>query len=281
MIQIDDFLKYLESHELKRVESGSVVIDDAAAALLHVAINPGDLSVSVSSRDTAVQMVVVRDGEGELQPLNIDVARGATINVVELLWSGAQSSLTIVQSGDSVANLTQVELASAVSRCRVALNGCGASVAVDVLQLLSGDQRGEVSLRIEHNSGDCSSNSTSKCVANDRAQGLFDGLIYVAQDAQHTVANQNSRNVALSDDVRIKAEPQLEIYADDVMCTHGATVGQMNQEAVYYMRQRGLSEAQARKIQLEGFVADISQRCCIESLREGIEQLLGARLEEL
>ena len=103
----------------------------------------------------------------------------------------------------------------------------------------------------------------------------------MAPDAQRTDAQQQSRNILLSDAARIDTRPQLEIYADDVKCTHGATVGQMDDEAVFYMRQRGLSEVQARRLQIEGFAADVVGRCGIEPLRDALTELVAAKMERM
>lgn len=279
MVQLESFLKNLESHKLRRIGLEEEVLLDGS--LLNVAINPSALDLRVEASDKIAQLVILRDGGEGSAPLTIDIAKGGRINIVELLFDGAKSDMTISQGDDTHSCVTLVELANSESRCTVNLNGRGGDTQVDMLQLVGDGQRESITLRIAHNSSDCTSNSTSKCVANGSSQGEFRGIVYVAQDAQRTVAHQNSRNVAMCDDAKIVAEPQLEIYADDVMCSHGATVGQMNQEAIYYMRQRGLSEAQARKMQLEGFVADISDRCCIESLREAVAELLSERLEQL
>ena len=106
-------------------------------------------------------------------------------------------------------------------------------------------------------------------------------MVYVAPDAQRTDARQQSRNILLSETARITTQPQLEIYADDVKCSHGATVGQMDAEAILYMRQRGLSEAQARRLQIEGFVGDVVVRCGIEPLCGAILELASAKMEKL
>ncbi len=103
----------------------------------------------------------------------------------------------------------------------------------------------------------------------------------MAPDAQRTDARQQSRNVLLSDTARIVAEPQLEIYADDVKCSHGATVGRMEDDTILYMRQRGLSEAQARRLQIEGFVGDVVRRCGIEPLCEALAEAVAAKLERM
>ena len=111
--------------------------------------------------------------------------------------------------------------------------------------------------------------------------GEFRGLVYVAPDAQRTAARQTSRNVVLGDEARITTRPQLEIYADDVKCSHGATVGQMDEDALLYMRQRGLSEAQARALLMEGFVADVVRRCGVEQLHEVLMRGVGEKLERM
>ena len=103
----------------------------------------------------------------------------------------------------------------------------------------------------------------------------------MAPDAQHTDAQQQNRNILLSETAHIATQPQLEIYADDVKCSHGATVGQMDADAVLYMRQRGLSEAQARRLQIEGFVGDVVTRCGIEPLCGAVMELASAKMEKL
>ena len=136
-------------------------------------------------------------------------------------------------------------------------------------------------MRVSHNVPDCSSRSLVKGVAGGEATGAFQGLVYVAPGAQRTDAQQTSRNVELSTGARIVAKPQLEIYADDVKCTHGATVGQMDDEAILYMRQRGLSEQQARRLQMEGFVAAIAAHCAVEPLCEELYRRIVTKLERM
>ena len=138
-----------------------------------------------------------------------------------------------------------------------------------------------VTLHTAHNVPDCRSDSAVKGVAGGRAVGEFCGLVYVAPGAQRTDARQQSRNILLSREARITTQPQLEIYADDVKCSHGATVGQMDAEAILYMRQRGLSEADARRLQIEGFVGDVVRRCGVEPLCEAVMEMVSAKMERL
>ena len=154
---------------------------------------------------------------------------------------------------------------------RVELNGRGAEVELYGLFVAGTGDRCRIKTEVRHNVPDCVSNQVVKGIADGEGYGLFDGLVYVAPDAQHTEAYQQSRNVLLSKTARIQTQPQLEIYADDVKCSHGATVGQMEQEQIYYMRQRGLSEADARKLQLEGFMRDILDRIDNEEVRREFE----------
>jgi len=173
------------------------------------------------------------------------------------------------------------ELTSANVSYRIDLDGAFARSELDGLFLAADKEHCEVGVRVSHNVPDCSSRSLVKGVAGGEATGAFQGLVYVAPGAQRTDAQQTSRNVELSTGARIVAKPQLEIYADDVKCTHGATVGQMDDEAILYMRQRGLSEQQARRLQMEGFVAAIAAHCAVEPLCEELYRRIVAKLERM
>ncbi len=278
---MERFLKYLESQEILRVDGdgGVITLDDNTSSLLHVAINAVKIYVNVVSQERAASLVVV-NSESESQ-IEIELAEGAKLNLLEVLHNGANERVVISQSNNSTLNSTILELATSTSDITVNLDGRGADTEVNVLQLPSGDEHMNLSLRIAHNSADCTSRSTAKCAAAGSSTGEFHGLVYVAKDAQRTASQQNSRNVALSPTAKIIAEPQLEIYADDVKCSHGATVGQMNKDAILYMRQRGLSEEQARKVQLDGFVSEITNSCKIESLQEPLSEMVREHLHSM
>jgi Fe-S cluster assembly protein SufD len=113
-----------------------------------------------------------------------------------------------------------------------------------------------------------------------KAHGSFAGLVYVAPDAQRTDSVQSSRNITVGE-ARIETLPQLEIYADDVKCSHGATVGQMNDDAILYMRQRGLSLADAKRLQIEGFVDDVVLHSVVEGSEAILAELLADKLTNL
>jgi Fe-S cluster assembly protein SufD len=132
---------------------------------------------------------------------------------------------------------------------------------------------------VDHASPRCESHEFFHGILADRSHGVFNGKIFVRLDAQKTNAKQTNRNLVLSDNASIDTKPQLEIYADDVKCTHGATVGQLNEEALFYLRSRGLGPAQARRMLIRAFANDVIERVTIAPAREQLEQLLRARFD--
>lgn len=226
------------------------------------------------------RLVLLHDSPVESE-IRLIVGDGARISVTELFMAEAFVALGVEQAADSRCEITMAELTSANVDYRVAMNGRGAECALQGVFLATDQEHCAVSVRVEHNVPDCRSNSLVKGVAGGSARGEFRGLVYVAPDAQRTDAQQQSRNVQLSREARITTLPQLEIYADDVKCSHGATVGQMDADAILYMRQRGLSEVQARALQIEGFFGDVVRRCDIEPLREALVEAVGAKLERM
>jgi Fe-S cluster assembly protein SufD len=131
---------------------------------------------------------------------------------------------------------------------------------------------------IEHSSPNCLSNQIYKNILDDESTGAFSGRIHVARDAQQTNAFQRNNNVLLSDKARMQTKPQLIIDADDVKCSHGATVGQINEEALFFLRARGIGEKDARMMLMNAFAHEVIRKITIESLRERIDELIEKRL---
>lgn len=226
------------------------------------------------------RLVLLHDSPVESE-IRLVVGDGARLSVTELFTAEAFVVLGIEQAAESRCDLTMAELTSANVAYRVAMEGRGAECDLRGVFLAAEQEHCAVSVRVEHKVPDCRSNSLVKGVAGGTSRGEFRGLVYVAPDAQRTDAQQQSRNVQLSREARITTLPQLEIYADDVKCSHGATVGQMDADAILYMRQRGLSEVQARALQIEGFVGDVVRQCDIEPLREALIEAVGVKLERM
>lgn len=136
------------------------------------------------------------------------------------------------------------------------------------------DNHTEVHHKVPH----CYSNELYKGIINDNATAVFNGKIHVYKDAQKTNAFQSNRNILLSDEANIYTKPQLEIYADDVKCSHGATTGQLNEEALFYMRARGIAENDARKLLVQAFLAEVTDKIENESVRTYVEtRLIGVK----
>jgi Fe-S cluster assembly protein SufD len=149
--------------------------------------------------------------------------------------------------------------------CECTLNG---------LYLADGTQLIDNHTRIDHARPNCASHELYKGILDGKAHGVFNGRIHVHQDAQKTDAKQTNKTLLLSDEAVIDAKPQLEIYADDVKCTHGATIGQLAAEAIFYLQTRGISKEQARGLLTFAFANDIIGRIKVEPLREQLERTL-------
>ncbi len=126
----------------------------------------------------------------------------------------------------------------------------------------------------------CLSNEFYKGILNDHATGVFNGKIFVRQPAQKTNAYQSNKNILLSDTCSVNTKPQLEIFADDVKCTHGCTVGSLNEEGLFYLQSRGISEKTARNLLLGAYASDILEQVKPEPLRKWVEKLINHRLEK-
>lgn len=250
-----------------------------AAGLPFAAVDPDRLSVEVEAGVEAA--LVVLHGSPDETSIDVRLAEGASLALTEIFVSEAFVECRIRQEARSRCSVMMAMFSSANVRYRTDLDGAGAESELDGVFMAGGDEHCVVELRTAHNVPDCRSRSAVKGVAGGRALGEFRGLVYVAPDAQRTDARQQSRNVLLGAEARIDTKPQLEIYADDVKCTHGATVGMMDNEAILYMRQRGLSLQQARSLQIEGFVDDIVLRCPLDAVREALVGAVAEKLEKM
>jgi Fe-S cluster assembly protein SufD len=134
-------------------------------------------------------------------------------------------------------------------------------------------------VNVDHAFPHCTSNQLFKGVLDDMSTGAFNGRILVRQDAQGTLAYQKNNNILLTDDAKMDSKPQLEIYADDVKCSHGATVGQLDGEALFYLQSRGINKREARLMLMFGFAHEVIQNIKIEPLRERMDNLVMQRLK--
>ncbi len=156
----------------------------------------------------------------------------------------------------------------------VTLAGEGASVSLDGLFVGNGSQHLDNRTVIEHAKPHCESHELYKGVLDDQARGVFDGLIIVRPDAQKTVSRQENRNLLLSETAIIDSKPTLEIHNDDVKCNHGSTIGQIQEEPLFYLRSRGIGEQDARNLLVLAFASEIVDRMKIEPVREQVRRAL-------
>ncbi|MCB0408663.1 MAG: Fe-S cluster assembly protein SufD [Flavobacteriales bacterium] len=130
---------------------------------------------------------------------------------------------------------------------------------------------------VDHKKPHCNSNEVYKGVLDDESTGVFNGKVYVRQDAQITNAFQQNNNILLTDNASVNSKPELEIYADDVKCSHGSTTGQIDEEAIFYLQSRGISKRGAMKLMINAFAKDALERISIEPLQEYIDQKIEER----
>ncbi len=160
----------------------------------------------------------------------------------------------------------------------VALNGEGSNATLEGLYLLSGNQLSDTHSMIDHVSPHCTSQEHYKGILDGHSHGVFNGKIMVRKDAQQTNSYQENRNIILSNEAKVDTKPQLEIFADDVKCSHGATVGQLNNESMFYLRSRGISEEQAKLMLIYAFASDVLKDIKEEAIRDRLEKVLSERL---
>jgi Fe-S cluster assembly protein SufD len=184
------------------------------------------------------------------------------------------------QEKASVLTSHSVSFGGALTRndLNAVLAGEGIESTLDGLYLPTGRQHIDNHTAIDHAMPHCNSFELYKGVMAGKATAVFNGKIFVRQDAQKTDSKQTNQNLLLSKDASIDTKPQLEIFADDVRCTHGATVGQLDEEALFYLRARGIGVDDARNMLVYAFASDVLQRIHLDAVREELERLLYSKL---
>lgn len=181
-------------------------------------------------------------------PQQIVVERDARVDIVVLVLPGASVDV----------------------RMNVELIGEGAEANIYGAYVCGGEEKVKISIDMHHKVPHCNSRQLFKGVAGGRSKVDFYGKITVAQDAQKTEAYQENHNLLLSDDAKVDTKPQLEIYADDVKCSHGATIGRLNEEEQFYMRSRGISLEDAKVLQMISFIAPVLENIQSEEARDKV-----------
>ena len=209
------------------------------------------------------KVVSVRDGricpEEEQVPDSVRLGRDARFDIVYIVLPGASCGISL----------------------RVDLDGEGAEANVSGIYLCNGQDEVRINMDVRHNVPHCNSRQLFKGLAAGASKADFYGKITVAQDAQKTEAYQENHSILLSDAARVDTKPQLEIYADDVKCSHGATVGRLNEEEQFYMRSRGIPENEAKVLQQLSFLSPVLEHIADEAVRNEAESMVESAVRNI
>lgn len=182
------------------------------------------------------------------------------------------------ESSNVLANV--ITLHNGLTRNNIEIDVDGEHCETTLAGMVIADKKQQVDnfTSIIHSKPNCNSKELFKYVLDDFSKGGFTGKLFVARDAQKTAAFQTNKNILLNKTARMRTKPQLEIYADDVKCSHGATIGQLDESAMFYMRQRGIPEKEARLLLMFAFTADVIENIRIDALQDRIKMLVEKRL---
>ena len=226
------------------------------------------------------QLIIAANQSRELIEYDDDAHLSADPKVSEINEASIRREFKVRQMADSRLKIVVITFNGGDIRntYHVDLDGEGAETQVHGLYLIDKTQHVENRLKVNHNVPHCTSSEKFKGILDDEATAIFNGHVYVAKDAQKTDAQQNNSNILLTSKAKINSQPFLEIYADDVKCSHGTSTGQLDQEAMFYMRQRGISKANARILLMYAFAAEVSNHIGNEMLHEHIDDMIKRRL---
>ncbi len=287
---------FFEDGVLVRIADGAVL--ERPLVLVHYLVADGEAAPAshvrtlvLAGRNSQASILEAWVGPGGRLYLTNSVSElvlgeGAVLDYARIQLEGDQayhfSALHARQGRSSSLAVHTVLLGGALTRAEVGvvLAGEGASATLNGLYLARGEQHMDNYTTLDHAQPHATSLELYKGILDGRSSGVFHGRIIVRPEAQKTDAIQRNKNLLLSQDAVINTKPQLEIYADDVRCTHGATVGQVDADAIFYLRSRGIAHREARRLLTLAFAQEITDRLAPPPLRERLNAELLARLDE-
>ncbi len=245
----------------------------------------------ISEKNSSATILVCEHNLSESQTLatqvtEIYVGENSQIEYYELEETTSSSyrvaSLFAHQEANSKLIVAPIILHNGETRTNynITMSGAGANLNLTGLAICDTKQVADVYTNVHHSASYCESNQLFKNIVSDEALTSMTGKVLVDKGAVKTISQQSNKNISMSQAARIYTEPQLEIYADDVKCGHGATVGQLDESALFYLRQRGIPEAEARMMLMLAFADDILQRIKLEPLRDKLRTLIENRLRK-
>lgn len=243
------------------------ISENAEAQLVETFVTLGSQE---SFTNQVMEIVVEKDARLEYYKIQNDATHTNQVSTTHIHQTGKSyiHTVTISLNGGIVRNNLNVVLDA--ERCEAHLYG---------LYLQNGQSHIDNHTVVDNVKPDCFSNELYKGIIDDKATGVFNGKIFVQPQAQKTNAYQSNKNILLSDSATINAKPQLEIFADDVKCSHGCTVGRLNDEGLFYLQSRGIPVRIARSLLLHAFAFDILEHIKPEPIRNYIDKLISQRLE--
>ena len=217
------------------------------------------------------------------QVTEVYVGQGASLDIYELEETSNGNTrlghMFVRQAADSHFNHCNITLTNGFTRnyINVSLEGPGADTNVTGLAI--GDKKQHIDNRtlVDHKTGHCTSNELYKYILDEESTGVFAGKMLIRKDSQQTVSHQTNKNLCLTSCAHMYAQPQLEIYADDVKCSHGSTVGQLDENALFYMQQRGIPKEEARHLLMYAFAGEVIDNIKLEALRDRLHILVEKR----
>mgnify|MGYP003105997257 CR=1 FL=1 len=243
-----------------------IILEDGAQARLLICDHAMD-----NVNFLATQVIEVFAGENAVFDMyELEETHTSTVRI---------SNLYVKQEANSNVLLNGMTLHNGTTRntTEVLLAGEGAEINLCGMAIADKNQHVDNHTSIDHAVPNCTSNELFKYVLDDQSVGAFAGLVLVRPDAQHTNSQQTNRNLCAMRDARMYTQPQLEIYADDVKCSHGATVGQLDEGALFYMRSRGIAEKEARLLLMFAFVNEVIDTIRLEALKDRLHLLVEKR----
>lgn len=217
------------------------------------------------------------------QVTEIFIGDGASMNLYDLEETSESNTriaqLFVRQQGNSRFNHSNITLTNGFTYNRTQLSMQGGGAESDISGLVINDKHQHTDNRtlVEHKVPHCNSNELYKYILDEESVGVFAGKMLIQPDAQHTNSQQTNRNLCLTKCARMYAQPQLEIYADDVKCSHGSTVGQLDENALFYMQQRGIPIDEARHLLMFAFAGEVIDKIAIEGIRNRLHMLVEKR----
>jgi Fe-S cluster assembly protein SufD len=224
-----------------------------------------------SFTNQVMEIVVEKDARAEYYKIQNDNSEASLVSTTHFRQTGKSyiHTVTVSLNGGIVRNNLNVVLEA--DHCEAHLYG---------LYFQGGETHIDNHTVVDNVKPNCYSNELYKGVMNDQSSAVFNGKIYVRQDAQKTNAYQSNKNVLLSNSASVNTKPQLEIFADDVKCSHGCTIGLLDEDALFYLQSRGIGEEMARALLVRSFASDILEHILLAPVRSYVEQLISKRLEK-